>query len=93
MTRNTLLVAMALSITLLSGCYASGVDRNWGRSTRIQYTAQIANPEAPESLEPTGLDPRTGEQAMEAHRQRSIDKVTATEPASVINIGSDLGDS
>ena len=93
MIRNTLLVTMAVAITFLSGCYASGVDRNWGRATRINYTAQIANPDAPETLEPTGLDPATGEQAIDGHRKRSVDKVRDTKPASVINIGTDLGES
>ena len=66
MTRNTLLVTMALSTMFLAGCYGSGVDRNWGRATRVNTTAQIRHPDAPDSLEQSGLDAATGQQAMRA---------------------------
>ena len=92
MTRNTLLITMALSITFLAGCYGSGVDRNWGRATRVNYAAQVKHPEAPESLEQSGLDPATGEQAVAGHRKRSIEKVSQQPPPSVISIGSGIGE-
>ena len=92
MTRNTLLVTMALSTMFLAGCYGSGVDRNWGRASRVNHTAQVRHPDAPESLDQSGLDALSGEQAMAGHRQRAIDKVGQQQAPSVANIGSGIGE-
>ena len=92
MNRTTLLIAMVASVALLAGCYSSGVDRNWGRAQRINFTAQTLYPEAPATLdEPTGLDPETGELAMSGHRKRTVQKTEKATPASLINIGTSLG--
>jgi len=92
MTRNTLLIAMALSITFLAGCYGSGVDRNWGRSNRVNYTAQVKHPEAPESLELSGLDAQSTEQAMETHRTRTVNKTTQILAPTVIGTNRGIGE-
>ena len=93
MTRTTLLLTMVMSIALLAGCYSSGVDRNWGRAQRINFTAQVKHPEAPATLDaPTGLDARTGEMAMAGHRKRAAQKNERATPASLISIGTSIGE-
>ena len=92
MYRKTLFVAMATGALLLAGCYSSGVDRNWGRAHRVNTTAQTKHPDAPQSLEQSGLDGVTAQQAMANHRERTVDKVSQTPAASVINIGTGIGE-
>lgn len=93
MISNKLLLTMVASITLLAGCYSSGVERNWGRAQRISQTAQIKHPEAPATLdEPTGLDAETGELAMAAHRKRTTQKTERDIPPSLVNISESLGE-
>lgn len=92
MNRNPLLIAMALSITLLAGCYSSGVDRNWGRSNRVNQTAQVKYPEAPETLEQSGLDAQSTEQATAAHRVRADNKARQIIPATVTGTSDGIGD-
>ena len=93
MIRNTLFIAMVASITVLAGCYSSGVDRNWGRAQRISHTAQTKYPEAPATLDaPTGLDAVTGEGVTAAHRKRAKQKTDKEQPPSLVSIGMGLGE-
>ncbi len=88
---RSLAIAAALSVVILAGCYSSGVDRNWGRAYRANFKHQIADTEAPATLDaPTGLDPASGEAAIRLHRERAETKKSDALP-SVINIGSGIG--
>ena len=94
MSRNTpLLLALTASIALLAGCYSSGVERNWGRSQRVNFTAQTKHPEAPKTLEePTGLDPISAAQAMSTHRQQTAKKGKTQQPPSLTDILTGIGE-
>lgn len=94
MNRTPLLLGLALAITLLTGCYTSGVEQNWGRSQRVNFAAQVKHPEAPKTLDaPTGLDAVSGEQVIVGHRERTSDKNEKAIVPSLISIGSSLGGS
>ena len=93
MKRIPLVLSLAATLALLAGCYSSGVERNWGRAQRVNFTAQVANPEAPASLEvPGDMDPSSSEQAMAGHRKRSADKIEQQQMPSLISIGTSISE-
>ena len=93
MKRNLLPLAMAAAIIFVTGCYSSGVDRNWGRAYRVKFTALTAAPEAPKSLEvPAGMGAGTAEQTMTSHRKRSVEKSEQQVAPSLISIDQGIGD-
>ena len=93
MNRIPLLICLAAALSLLTGCYTSGVEQNWGRAQRINFAAQVKHPEAPQTLDrPTGLDPTSAEQAINGHRERTADKTDKQVLPTLIGIGTGFGE-
>ena len=60
MTRITRAGLLVMLLVFANGCLHSKVEENWGESYEAHVVWQTANPEAPETNEPTvGLDPET----------------------------------
>ena len=87
-TIQSMLVLLSVSAFLLAGCYASGVERNWGRSYRTNFKHMTASPEAvPVPDEPVGLDPETAEIAAQVHRKAERGGTQQPEVPDFIQIG------
>lgn len=68
--KNLILPGFIIMITLLTGCAASRLERDYGRSVRLTKSNQILHPEATLNLEPVyGFDGHAAEITIEKYRK------------------------
>jgi len=92
----SIISAILLAFCLLSGCRSgrydtepdSMLDRNWGRAFEAAKYNQMANPDAPENLEPpSGIDGAAADGALEKYRSGFKGKAAPE----VYNLNLDVG--
>ena len=69
-TRCLIVIGLIAALSLFSGCGATKLDKNWGKSFESAKYSQILNPEAGQNLEPVvGLDGQAAEIALGTYRK------------------------
>lgn len=86
-TRCLIIVGLIAALSVFSGCGATLLDKNWGRSLESAKSNQILNPEAGKNLEPVvGLDGQAAEITLGTYREGF--ERQAEERAYNLNLGS-----
>ena len=87
MKRQTTIVLVSLTF-LIGGCLHSPVDASWGQAHRGTLDAQLANPQAPDSLGGAeGIDAVSGEAVAQRYYEGQRRQRSREAPAIVITGG------
>jgi hypothetical protein len=85
--RCLIAIGLIVALSVFSGCGATMLDKNWGKSFESAKSNQILNPEAGKNLEPVvGLDGQAAERGLETYRKSFQQK--ESEKAYNLNLGS-----
>jgi hypothetical protein len=85
--RCLIAIGLIAALSVFSGCGATLLDKNWGKSFESAKYNQILNPEAGKNLEPVvGLDGQAAEITLGTYRNGFEQK--ASEKAYNLNLGS-----
>lgn len=86
-TRCLIIIGLIAALSVFSGCGATLLDKNWGKSFESAKSNQILNPEAGKNLEPVvGLDGQAAEITLGTYREGF--ERQAEERAYNLNLGS-----
>lgn len=86
-TRCLIAIGLIAALSIFSGCGATLLDKNWGKSFESAKYNQILNPEAGQNLDPVvGLDGQAAESTLGTYRKGFEQK--ASEKAYNLNLGS-----
>jgi hypothetical protein len=68
--RCLIIIGLIAALSIFSGCEATLLDKNWGKSFESAKSDQILNPEAGQNLDPVvGLDGQAAERTLETYRK------------------------
>ena len=68
--RCLIIMVLIAAFSIFSGCAATQLDENWGKSFESAKSNQILNPEAGQNLEPVvGLDGQAAEGSLGNYRK------------------------
>lgn len=85
--RCFIVIGLIAALSIFSGCGATKLDKNWGKSFESAKYNQILNPEAGQNLDPVvGLDGQAAESSLGTYRNGFEQK--ASEKAYNLNLGS-----
>ena len=85
--RCLIAVGLIAALSVFSGCGATLLDKNWGKSFESAKSNQILNPEAGKNLDPVvGLDGQAAESSLGTYRNGFEQK--ESEKAYNLNLGS-----
>ncbi len=85
--RCLIIIGLIAALLIFSGCEATLLDKNWGKSFESAKSDQILNPEAGQNLNPVvGLDGQAAERTLETYRKGFEQK--ESEKAYNLNLGS-----
>ncbi len=63
------IIVLIAALSIFSGCGATQLDKNWGKSFESAKSNQILNPEAGQNLDPVvGLDGQATERVLGTYR-------------------------
>lgn len=86
-TRCLIAIGLIAALSVFSGCGATLLDKNWGKSFESAKSDQILNPEAGQNLDPVvGLDGQAAERTLGTYRKAFEQK--ESEKAYNLNLGS-----
>jgi hypothetical protein len=85
--RCLIVIGLIAALSIFSGCGATKLDKNWGKSFESAKYNQILDPEAGQTPEPVvGLDGQAAKNVLGTYREGFAPK--ASEEAYNINLGS-----
>ncbi len=85
--RCLIAIGLIAALSVFSGCGATMLDKNWGKSFESAKSNQILNPEAGKNLEPVvGLDGQAAEITLGTYRKGFESE--AAQEAYTLNLGS-----
>ena len=85
--RCLIAIGLIAALSVFSGCGATLLDKNWGKSFESAKSNQILNPEAGQNLDPVvGLDGQAAESSLGTYRNGFEQK--EPEKAYNLNLGS-----
>ena len=68
--RCLIIIVLIAALSIFSGCGATQLDKNWGKSFESAKSNQILNPEAGQNLDPVvGLDGQAAEGGLGKYRK------------------------
>jgi hypothetical protein len=68
--RCLIVIVLIAAMSIFSGCGATKLDKNWGKSFESAKSDQILNPEAGQNLDPVvGLDGQAAESSVVTYRK------------------------
>ena len=90
--RCLIIMVLIAALSIFSGCAATQLDKNWGKSFESAKSNQILNPEAGQNLEPVvGLDGQAAESGLGTYRngfeQQDSEKTFDLNLGSIDSIG------
>ena len=69
-TRCLIIIVMIAALSIFSGCGATQLEKNWGKSFESAKSNQILNPEAGQNLDPVdGLDGQAAVNSLGKYRK------------------------
>ena len=72
-TRCLIAIGLIATLSLFSGCGATKLDKNWGKSFESAKCSQMLNPEAGQNSQPVvGLDGQAAEISFGTYRKLSL---------------------
>lgn len=87
-TRCLIVIGLIATLSLFSGCGATKLDKNWGKSFESAKSSQTLNPEAGKNVEPVvGLDGQAAESGLGTYR-KGFERKGSEKKVYNLNVGS-----